>query len=425
MKKLLTFSMIALSSLFANAQTECDVNYSVYKEFLNVESYKNALPKYREVFNSCPQYNKVVYIDGIKIYKGMISQTQNVAEINAYVDTLKMIYSKRIENYGEASSVLARCGLDVMKLRKSDTAYVEAYHILAQSVAADPANPDMSGVSAYFQLAVNLVAKNKISNDEFFAAIVPTSIAVKKNVATNDAKYKQQAEKIFFTLSTNMSKLPAQQSDFDRLFDEKYKVSNDIAEAAVMSETMSMLGCEGSGLFAQTAEKLYSSNPSSAAAASIARYNRKIKDYEKAAQYYGEAIERESDNVKKSVYLYEASTVANFRKKYSEAVSLAKKSAQANPSNGAPYLFIGAIYGSNANLCSTDAFVRREIYWIAADYVIKAKNTDPSLEADANSLLKKFSALFPNKEDAFMHSVKPGDVVRINAFDSEVTTARF
>ena len=96
-----------------------------------------------------------------------------------------------------------------------------------------------------------------------------------------------------------------------------------------------------------------------------------------------------------------------------ELMELAKKSLELNSENAAPYMLIGAIYGSNAGMYASDEFMRREIYWVAADYISKAKRMDSSLEEQANALLKKYTVLFPGKEDAFMHSVKPGDVVTL------------
>lgn len=421
MRKIVLISSLALFSTFSNAQTDdnkCAANYSIYKEFLNVESYHNAVNSFRIVLNDCPQFSKTVYIDGVKIYKGLISKTTDANLINAYVDTIKTIYAKRIENYGEEAQCLSRMAFDVMKLRKADTAYSEAFNIFEKSVALGGENTDLSTFSAYFQLATTLSAQKKLTNEKLFEVIVPNLLIVKKNKDT------EKVEKILTSLNKNLSRLNFQ-ADFEKLFDEKYSLPENADEIRLLSDVISTVNSEGCRLFALAAEKLYAENPTAEAAALIARFNRKNKDYEKAAQYYAEAVDKETDNMKKASYLYESALVANYQKKYANAVSLAKKSLALNPQNAGSYLLIGAVYGSNASLFGKDDFDRRQIYWVAADYVAKAKKTDASLSEQADQLLKKYSALFPNKEDAFMHSVKAGDVVKVNAFDNETTTARF
>ena len=421
MRKIVLISSLALFSTFSNAQTDdnkCAANYSIYKEFLNVESYHNAVNSFRIVLNDCPQFSKTVYIDGVKIYKGLISKTTDANLINAYVDTIKTIYAKRIENYGEEAQCLSRMAFDVMKLRKADTAYSEAFNIFEKSVALGGENTDLSTFSAYFQLATTLSAQKKLTNEKLFEVIVPNLLIVKKNKDT------EKVEKILTSLNKNLSRLNFQ-ADFEKMFDGKYSLPENADEIRLLSDVISTVNSEGCRLFALAAEKLYAENPTAEAAALIARFNRKNKDYEKAAQYYAEAVDKETDNMKKASYLYESALVANYQKKYANAVSLAKKSLALNPQNAGSYLLIGAVYGSNASLFGKDDFDRRQIYWVAADYVAKAKKTDASLSEQADQLLKKYSALFPNKEDAFMHSVKAGDVVKVNAFDNETTTARF
>jgi tetratricopeptide (TPR) repeat protein len=426
MKKFLMIATMAFAGLNASAQNDgCAVNYSIYKEFLNVESYHNAVNMYRQVFNDCPSFSKTVYVDGVKIYKGLIGGTQDKNLINAYVDTIKIIYNQRIANYGEEASVLSRMAYDVQKFRKSDTAYLEAYHIYAKSIALSGENAEISTVSAYFQLAANLYAKKAISSEELFNALVPNILNIRKNYENGDDKYKEQADKVLSSINKNLSRFNNYQADFDKLFDAKYTLPASIEEVANLSKVMSDVNCEGSKLYAETAEKLYKENPGTEAAIAIARYNKKNQQYDKAAEYYAEALNSETDSKKRSNYLYEAALVANYQKKYTQAIGFAKKSLELNSENAAPYMLIGAIYGSNAGMYASDEFMRREIYWVAADYISKAKRMDSSLEEQANALLKKYTVLFPGKEDAFMHSVKPGDVVTLKLVENETTTARF
>ena len=75
MKKFLMIATMAFAGLNASAQNDgCAVNYSIYKEFLNVESYHNAVNMYRQVFNDCPSFSKTVYVDGVKIYKASLEE---------------------------------------------------------------------------------------------------------------------------------------------------------------------------------------------------------------------------------------------------------------------------------------------------------------------------------------------------------------
>ncbi len=420
----LAFTAAALN---ATAQdNQCAVEYSMYKEFVNVEAYSEAREPFWKVFKDCPKFSKNIYIDGSKIYRSMISKAgeDDDALVNAYVDTLGIIYRQRIANYGEPASVWSRYGMEIMKYRRSDTANLEGFHTIAKAIAANPTDPDIASVAAYTQAACALLANGTIDNEQAFDALEPVVKSVYRNRESKSESYGETADKVFSVMRRTFSQSSATPT-FDELFQRKRTLPSSITEVAALTKTMDVFSADGNDLYAQCAERLYKNNPSAQAAASIARYNRHAKKYDNAAKYYDEAIKMETDQKLKSDYLYEAATVANNQNKHREAVALAKKSAAANPKNGAPSLLIAAIYMVNANNFGDDDFAHRTVYWVAADYASKAKTADMPLTEEANKLIDKCKKQFPKKEDAFMHSIKSGDAVTVKTYDTETTTARF
>lgn len=405
----------------------CAKEYSMYKEFVNVEAYSEARESFWKVFKSCPQFSKNIYIDGVKIYHNLMKKVgeENDALANAYVDTLGMIYMQRIKYFGEEANVLSRYGLDVMKYRRSDTAKLEGYHIVGKAIAVNPNDPDIAATTTYMQTACNLLSKGHIDNQQFFNDIAPLIMTTYRIRPTKSEKYGENIDLMLSAVKRVAAHNAADKPTFDELFIKAYRLPENINEVSALTNTMNVFSADGNDLYAQCAERLYKQNPTAEAAASLARYNRRKKNYDAAAKYYSEAVKMETDTKKQSDYLYEAATVANNLKKYNEAISLAKKSSAANPKNGAPLLLIAAIYMVNANNFGDDDFAHRTVYWVAADYAQKAKAADMNLTEESNTLTAKCKQQFPKKEEAFMHSVKPGDSVKVKCFDTETTTARF
>lgn len=429
MKKHIILLATALSvALNAAAQDfNCAKEYSMYKEFVNVEAYSEARESFWKVFKSCPQFSKNIYIDGVKIYHNLMKKVgeENDALANAYVDTLGMIYMQRIKYFGEEANVMSRYGLDVMKYRRSDTAKLEGYHIVGKAIAVNPNDPDIAATTTYMQTACNLLSKGQIDNQQFFNDIAPLIMTTYRLRPTKSEKYGENIDLMLAAVKRVAAHNAADKPTFDELFIKAYRLPENIDEVSALTNTMNVFNADGNDLYAQCAERLYKQNPTAEAAASLARYNRRKKNYDAAAKYYSEAIKMETDTKKQSDYLYEAATVANNLKKYNEAISLAKKSAAANSKNGAPLLLIAAIYMVNANNFGDDDFAHRTVYWVAADYAQKAKAADMNLTEESNTLTAKCKQQFPKKEEAFMHSVKPGDSVKVKCFDTETTTARF
>ncbi len=94
------------------------------------------------------------------------------------------------------------------------------------------------------------------------------------------------------------------------------------------------------------------------------------------------------------------------------------------PAGGLGYLTIASIYLNYASLFGLDAFETSKVYWVAADYALKARN-NPQLVEKADKIIAECKARFPRKNEAFMHSVKPGDRVEVKLFGTEYTIARF
>jgi hypothetical protein len=89
------------------------------------------------------------------------------------------------------------------------------------------------------------------------------------------------------------------------------------------------------------------------------------------------------------------------------AIEAAKKSAELNEANsGKAYLLIGTIWGSQK--CSGNEVEVRAPYWVAVDYMIKARNADPSLTEETNNLCAQYRKYFPQQADAFMYDIIDG-----------------
>ncbi|MBQ4408786.1 MAG: hypothetical protein II852_17450 [Bacteroidales bacterium] len=427
-KHIILLATVLSVAINAAAQDfNCAKEYSMYKEFVNVEAYSEARESFWKVFKSCPQFSKNIYIDGVKIYHNLMKKVgeENDALANAYVDTLGMIYMQRIKYFGEEANVMSRYGLDVMKYRRSDTAKLEGYHIVGKAIAVNPNDPDIGSVTSYLQTACNLFAKSQLDNQQFFNDVAPVIMTTYRVRPSKSEKYGENIDLMLGYVKRVASQNATSKPTFDELFIKAYQLPENINEVSALTNTMNVFNADGNDLYAQCAERLYKQNPTAEAAASLARYNRRQKNYDAAAKYYSEAVKMETDTKKQSDYLYEAATVANNLKKYNEAISLAKKSAAANSKNGAPLLLIAAIYMVNANNFGDDDYAHRTVYWVAADYAQKAKAADMNLTEESNTLTAKCKQQFPKKEEAFMHSVKPGDSVKVKCFDTETTTARF
>ena len=141
-----------------------------------------------------------------------------------------------------------------------------------------------------------------------------------------------------------------------------------------------------------------------------------------AIKYMQEAIDREDSDVKADAgYLYELAVYC-FKNGRSAAAYEAASKVPSMDENlaGKAYLLIGTIWGSTS--CGGDEIARRAPYWVACDYMNKAKAADPTLADDANRYIGQYSRYFPPAADAFMYNITSGESYTVVCNGMRATT---
>ena len=81
---------------------------------------------------------------------------------------------------------------------------------------------------------------------------------------------------------------------------------------------------------------------------------------------------------------------------------------------------IGTIWGSQ--VCRGNEIESRAPYWVAVDYMIKAKNADETLAAEANNMIAQYSKYYPQKAEAFMYDLLDGQPYTVSCGGMRATT---
>ena len=157
---------------------------------------------------------------------------------------------------------------------------------------------------------------------------------------------------------------------------------------------------------------------------SMARLFVKKKNFSKAIASYEQAIDSEKDLNEKANYYYELALVIYDQKDYPRVRDLAIEAINLRPGWGKPYILIGNIYASSANLIGESDLQQRIVYCLAVDQFINAKAIDPAVSSEANEDIGKYSQFFPNKEDALFENIKAGSIYKIGGWINESTTVR-
>ena len=195
----------------------------------------------------------------------------------------------------------------------------------------------------------------------------------------------------------------------------------DLAKNVVRMMSMTE-GCTDNDLFLKAVTTMYQKEPSHTSAYYLYKLYAGRADVPNAIKYMEEAIAaEESDNTTDANYLYELAAFSFKNGNNAKAYISAQKAVELDETlAGKAYMLIGTIWGSV--VCSGNDIEQRAKYWVACDYMNKAKAADEALAEDANNLIRQYAAYFPQTAEAFMYDVTDGQSYTVSCGGMRATT---
>ena len=146
-----------------------------------------------------------------------------------------------------------------------------------------------------------------------------------------------------------------------------------------------------------------------------------------AIKYMDEAIAAPDSDAEADADLYYELAVYSYKSGRPQlAESSAKRSVAMTSRSDLKaknYMLLATVWGNVR--CEGNEIAVRAPYWVAVDFLEKAKRADSSLSEEANKMIAQFRQYYPTAADAFMYDVKDGDsyTVSCGAF-RETTTVK-
>jgi len=407
----------------------CITHISLYREFYKQKNFDEALPHWKWVFNNCPQVSQNIYIDGAKIISSKINAAIDQKTRDAYIDTLMMVYEKRIKYFGDSPTsregmVIGLQAIELENYRPSDT--LKVYQYLRKSIEKEGINSDALIVSRYFINVSNQVNNKRLPVDTIaevydrLSELVDRKLELIKNDTAEVSKWNGVRG-----LMENQFEPYATCDEIDRIYTPKFKKTpNDTVLLKKITRLLDKKDCTDRDLFFKAAENLHKARPTGHTAYLMGRLYFIKGDMPKSESYFIESVPNLENDLKAKAYYYLASINYN-QKHYSEARSYALKSMVINPNDGKCYILIGNMYASSAESCGgSDEIASRAGYWAAVDKFITARNVDPSVADEANKVIATYSSYFPTRERLFLYDLKEGSSYTVGCWIGETTIVR-
>lgn len=421
-------------SKYGKDSARCVMNLSLYREFYKQwdprdhesTAIKDAYKPWRWVFENCPRASQNTYIDGAKMINYKISKATDKKIENQLIDTLMLIYTRRIQYYPKRKGdILGRKGVDLYKLKPD--AYVEAYNTMKESVEIEKEKTDPP-VYIYFFRAITKMAQHGEADT---ATVVDTYDLLSGYLEYNLDKYRKEGnekkiaeyENILGNIETTFNPF-AECPDLVRVYQQKFdKAPDDIELLRKITSLLDKKKCVDDPLYFESTLALYKLDPSPESAYLIGKMMMKQSRYSEAIPYMEEATKMENTEKVDDAYVFLAE-VYRALNNYPRARQMALKAAELNPNDGNPYVIIGDMYAASAKECGDNDLTRKVAYWAAVDKYEKAKRVDPELTEAMDKRIRSYQAYFPPTEVLFFYDLQEGDDYTVSCWIGETTKIR-
>jgi len=411
---------------FGADSAECIKHLSYYSELVKQNNLAEAAPYWRTAMSLCPpSSSQRLLLDGAKILRREISiNVKDAKRRQELIDSLLMLHDLRAQNYPKyQNSALSNKAIDIINYYKNDK--VQSYSLIKPIVIAAKEATNPVVFINLMQLSIDLNKEGKIDAETVMEDYTMIAEYMDKAPIKDVVSAKITVETLLAESGV------ASCENLVPLFTPRYEqVKTDKAALTSMVKLLTKSNCTSDNLYLKAVESLYALDPSKESAYFLYKLYSSRDENDKAAQALQEAIGFLSNSNPEDIklfadYRFELATFY-FKKlgNASKAVDIAKTVPDYNPNMaGKAYLLIGTIWGSQK--CHGNEVEVRAPFWVAVDYMKKAKDADPTLATEADNLSAQYRKYYPQQADAFMYDVIDGSryVVECNGM-REATTVR-
>ena len=436
MKKIVLLISVAAMALFASStlsaqgkfgpdSAECIKYLSYYTEYYKQKNYDSALPNWRQAYKLCPPTARYSLLsDGTTLLKRVLQQnSRNPIYKEALVDSIMKIYDERIQYWPKYETTsLNNKALDMYNYMKDEPE--KLYEGLTEAVAKLGTKARANIYLFQINTAVDLYKDGKLDPEAVISAYETAVENINAMPAKNDVEKRSNEKTVADIESLFITSQVASCDNLIALFTPRFEADPQNVDLAKNIVKMMGIteGCTDNDLFLNAVTVMHEKEPSHVSAYNLYKLYAGRADVDNAVKYMTEAIENaESDAVTDGGYQYELAAFCYKNGQTAKAYAAAQAAAELDPAMaGKAYMLMGTIWGSMP--CSGNDIEQRSKYWVAVDFMNKAKAADETLAESANDLIRQYSAYYPQTAEAFMYDVTDGQSYTVSCGGLRATT---
>ena len=431
----------------------CLENSSLYFEYSKQKNYAEAYEFWYSLYQTAPDYNKNLYIEGEKILNFFINKAKrekNAEEITKYADQMMELLDNRMKYFGDdeknpAAKILGNKAIYYLSSYGKDVNIDTAYNWLSESVVKLEDKADAKVLVQWVSMSQRKFKKDPEFKAEYIANYMKGSeyvdgsldnwykrleadIEALKTDSTNAKTVKDTAicgqylrylKPSKVALTEQFAKSGAADVNIlVEVFEPQVEAKKE--DAAFLNNVSKLLGRSKAGketdLYFKVSEYSYHLAPSYASAKGMAQLSMKNQDWDNAIKYLDEAMTFAfQPEDKADILLLEANVYYKYKKNFSKGRELCRQSIALDKNQADPYIFIADMYRQSGEIIfpNEDNVVRSTCFMAGVEELQKAKAAEPSRAAEINSMIQAYKKAYPEKSQLFMKGIQAGSTYHI------------
>jgi len=427
---------MTLSKLSSKDRDQVETAYVLYKDLVKMKKYKQSYPLWKQAYEGAPAANgsiKYQFEDGIKIYQSFYNEAEDATLKQTYIDTIMMIYDKRVECFGDEDYVAGRKAFDYYYFYNDQADEDEIYNLFKQAVDGKGNETDYFVINPFTKLLSDRIITEKVSLDEGrqYAKQILEAI----DFGNASGKNKEAWKIINAYAPARLENLEGVEGLYDcDYYSQKYMVefNTDPENCEIINKVYGRLlwgKCDRNSdnvKLVSAAKQKNCYTPPPPPGPLTQAFNAYTEGrYKEAVELFDNFVNTTTDPQKKFKYLMMISKIYyGDIKNFPKSRQYAERASEINSSSGEPYLLIGKLYASSGPLCGPGTGWDSQIVtWPAIDMWEKAK-TDPNTSAEATKLIRTYWQYMPKKEDIFFRKITAGSSFKVPCWINRTTKVR-
>jgi len=389
----------------------------LYSDFLREKNYKESAEALDWLLENAPDLNASIYINGVKVYGGLVDVTSDPAQKRTYQDKVMDLYDKRVQYFNDEGKVLNRKAYTAYKYYKNDRSryqdlfdmYEKTFELNGNNVATNNLVAYMDVIRRYKLSGGQLSDEDVLERYDNIMSIIDAKMKTGKNTASLE-KNREFCDKLLTTvvqvdcefvenkLGTKLKETP-----------DNLKLAKKIMGLALANK------CTQSETFLMASKAVFEQEPTFGIAKVIALKSDAAGDYESASKYYTKAAELAADNSDKGEILYAYAASLAKRGNKSKARKYALDAASADPSRKVAYKLVGDLYLNSFNECKggKSKVADRAVYLAAFEMYQRAGDS---------RMMETSRAQFPSIEEIFELDFQEGQQIEVGCWIKQKVT---